>query len=129
VRDVVMVVGVGIQGYWGVMEVGSVELGGWALPQESVGVGDPLAWREAGCEVGGGMTEGEPEGVVIPASLVGLLFESYDKGCEAFVVAHSEVEEIFLRLRYGVKDAKLTRELLGESKPIGEHGIVWVEPE
>ncbi|KAG5316861.1 hypothetical protein C0989_012268, partial [Termitomyces sp. Mn162] len=76
-----------------------------------------------------GTTEGEPEGVVIPAGLVGLSFEPYDEGREAFVVAHSEVEEIFLRLCYGVKDAKLTRELLSESEPMGEYGIVWVEPE
>ncbi|KAG5319490.1 hypothetical protein C0989_000924, partial [Termitomyces sp. Mn162] len=76
-----------------------------------------------------GTTEAEPEGVVIPAGLVGLSFKPYDEGREAFVVAHSEVEEIFLRLCYGVKDAKLTQELLSESEPMGEYGIVWVEPE
>ncbi|KAG5732318.1 hypothetical protein E4T56_gene11393 [Termitomyces sp. T112] len=52
--------------------------------------------------------EGKLESVVVPAALVGFLFESYNKGREVFVVTHSEVEEIFLCLRYGVKDAKLT---------------------
>ncbi|KAG5348517.1 hypothetical protein C0989_010210, partial [Termitomyces sp. Mn162] len=76
-----------------------------------------------------GTTEGELEGIVIPAGLIGLSFELYNEGHEAFVVVHLEVEEIFLRLCYGVKDAKLTRELLGESEPIGEYGIVWVKLE
>ncbi|KAG5347605.1 hypothetical protein C0989_011775, partial [Termitomyces sp. Mn162] len=198
VRDVVAIIGVGIQGYWGVVEVGGVELGRWSLPRGPVSVGDSAAWGKAGCGVsrvggdggsdaigrsglpvgvtggiprgpgrrvftaifpitlvdlgnerlvpvvgglfgreakdvldplGQGTMEGEPEGVVIPAGLVGLLFKSYDEGREAFVVAHSEVEEIFLCLCYGVKDAKLTRELLSESEPMGEYGIVGVKPE
>ncbi|KAG5348551.1 hypothetical protein C0989_010006, partial [Termitomyces sp. Mn162] len=198
VRAVVAVVGIGIRRYWGVVEVGGVELGGWSLSRGPICVGDSSARGEAGCGVsrasgdggsdaigcsglpvgvtgsiprgpgrrvfaaifpitlvdlgnerlvpvvgglfgreakdvldplGQGTTEGEPEGVVIPAGLIGLSFEPYDEGREAFVVAHSEVEEIFLRLCYGVKDAKLTRELLSESEPMGEYGIVWVEPE
>ncbi|KAG5322731.1 hypothetical protein C0989_012508, partial [Termitomyces sp. Mn162] len=198
VRDVVAIIRVGIQGYWGVVEVGGVELGRWSLPQGPVSVGDSSAQGEAGCRVsrvsgdggldaigcsglpvgvtggiprgpgcrvfaaifpimlvdlgnehlvpvvgglfgrkakdvldplGQGTTEGELEGIVIPAGLVGLSFESYNEGREAFIVAHSEVEEIFLHLCYGVKDAKLTRELLSESEPMGEYGIVWVEPE
>ncbi|KAG5349081.1 hypothetical protein C0989_006115 [Termitomyces sp. Mn162] len=76
-----------------------------------------------------GTTEGKSESVVVPASLVGFLFKPYNKGREAFIVMHSEVEEIFLRLHYSVKDAKLTQEFLGESKPIGEHGVVGVKPE
>ncbi|KAG5718802.1 hypothetical protein E4T56_gene2694 [Termitomyces sp. T112] len=76
-----------------------------------------------------GAMEGESESIVVPASLIGFPFEPYNKGCEAFVVAHSEVEEILLCLCYSVKDTELTQEFLGESKPIGEHGVVGVKLE
>ncbi|KAG5734023.1 hypothetical protein E4T56_gene5217 [Termitomyces sp. T112] len=76
-----------------------------------------------------GTMEGKLESIVFPAGLIGFPFKLYNKGHEAFIVMHSEVEEIFLHLHYGVKDAELTREFLGESKPIGEHKVVGVKSE
>ncbi|KAG5349426.1 hypothetical protein C0989_003997 [Termitomyces sp. Mn162] len=76
-----------------------------------------------------GAIEGKVESIVVPPGFVGFPFKSYNEGHETFVVVHPEVEEVFLHLHYGVKDAKLTQEFLGEGKPIGEHRVVGIKLE
>ncbi|KAG6893473.1 hypothetical protein C0992_009833 [Termitomyces sp. T32_za158] len=68
--------------------------------------------------LGKSAAEGVPECAVIPARFVGLLFEAYDEGREAFLGAHFEVEEVVFGLGHGVEHAELAGELIDEGLPV-----------
>ncbi|KAG6883532.1 hypothetical protein C0993_005646, partial [Termitomyces sp. T159_Od127] len=76
-----------------------------------------------------GAVESKLKGVVVPASLISLLLKADNEGGKSLIVAHSEIEEVFLSLRYSVKHFKLTGELLCKCLPIGQYQAVGVELE